>query len=155
MNNLRHETIYDIIKNRFAPLLTHDNFDLVTVIPDNVYTTLPNVDWLRDMVINDAIIAPELKKYRNEIFDCDDFVMYLKTKVSLRIANTSSYPYPVAVGYIITERHAFNFGVLDDNRLFILNTQSDDVGHIIPSNHNDTISFMKLTKINVIKNIYI
>jgi hypothetical protein len=145
-------SVYNILRSYFGTLIPESIFNLITIISDTSYLTA-NGNWLRDMVLNDPILAPE--RYRRDVFDCDDYVLYVKTKVGLYAANTPTITRPLAVGYILTNLHAFNFGIDDNNQLYILNTQSEQRDIISPQSAEQCASFLCLATNNSIKHIYI
>jgi len=146
------DAFYNILIKYFSPFIKKELFNSILTIADTSYETVDS-KWLRDMVLSDPILAP--LKYRRDIFDCDDYVLYLKTKISLYAANTKNITRPFAVGYIFTTQHAFNFGLNNTNKLYILNTQSDNRDLIIPKTQEECSNFLKLTKTNLIQHLYI
>jgi hypothetical protein len=145
-------TVYNILRYYFGSLISDEYFNYIITIADTSYLPV-NGDWLRDMVIHDPILAPD--RYRRDIFDCDDYVLYVKTKVSLFAANSPTITRPFAVGYILTDVHAFNFGIDDVNSIFILNTQSAERSVIKPQFAEDCAKILELSANNPIKHIYI
>jgi len=145
-------TVYNILRSDFGTLIPDAIFNYITTIADTSYLTADG-NWLRDMVLHDPILAPE--KYRRDIFDCDDYVLYVKTRVGLYAANTPAITRPFAVGYILTKLHAFNFGIDNSNRIYILNTQSDQRDIISPQSAEQCASFLGLTANNPITHLYI
>ncbi len=144
--------VYNILRSYFGVLIPNEIFNYVTIIADTSYLTTDG-NWLREMVLHDPILAPE--RYRRDIFDCDDYVLYVKTRVGLYATNTPTITRPLAVGYILTNQHAFNFGIDDNNRVYILNTQSNQRSIIIPQSSDECATFLGLSNSNPIKNIYI
>lgn len=144
--------VYNVFRSYFRGLIPDSIFNDITIISDTSYQTIDGV-WLRDMVLNDAILAP--LRYRRDIFDCDDYVLYLKAKIGLYAANTESITRPLAVGYILTKQHAFNFGIDNNGHLFILNTQSENRSILNPASAEECAFFLQISNINPIKNVYI
>lgn len=144
--------VYNILRSYFGSLVPEPAFNYITTISDTSYLTVDG-NWVREMVLHDPVLAPE--RYRRDIFDCDDYVLYVKTKIGLYAANTPSINRPLAVGYILTNQHAFNFGIDDANRVFILNTQSESRAIISPTSAEDCATFLELSNINPIKHLYI
>jgi len=144
--------VYNILRSYFGTLIPDDIFNYITTIADTSYLTADG-NWLRNMVIHDPILAPE--RYRRDLFDCDDYVLYVKTRVGLYAANTPSISRPLAVGYILTNFHAFNFGIDNNNCIYILNTQSDQRELISPQSPEECAAFLGLTTNNPIKHLYI
>lgn len=148
-----HGTVlYNILRSNFRNFIPDNIFNLVTMVSDSSYLPV-EANWLREMAIHDPILAPS--KYRRDIFDCDDYVLYLKTKVGLYAANTPVLTKPLAVGYILTQLHAFNFGVDENNGLYILNTQSELREFIFPKTPEQCSHFLGLSSNNSITYIYI
>jgi hypothetical protein len=114
---------------------------------------MPDPGWLRNMVLHEPILSPE--RYRRDIFDCDDYVMFLKTRVSLFAANKKEFISPIAMGFLLTRIHAFNFAILDNNSVYLLNTQSDQVDSLIPQNPQQAADFLDLKSNNPLKFIYL
>lgn len=146
-------TIYRDLNLSFGKLLDPNHFEFITIVSDNSYQTVTSAEWLQSMVKTDAQLAPS--KYRRDIFDCDDYVMYLKTRVSLFAANTPGNNFPYAIGFILTTLHAFNFGITDQREVFMLNTQSDNRDFLIFDNLQNARDFLSLSNQNSIKFIYI
>ena len=90
-------------------------------VSDIQYVSCP-IRFIRGIAMAEPMLTPGA--YRAEVFDCDDYVQYLKVKVSLYAAYRGFTAAP-AVGFLLTELHAFNFCLDPDGRLYILNTQSD------------------------------
>jgi len=144
--------VYNILRGYFRTLIPDNIFNYITTIADASYLTADG-NWLRDMVLHDPILAP--KRYRSDIFDCDDYVLYVKTKVGLYAANTPTIKRPLAVGYILTNLHAFNFGIDNNNRIYILNTQSEGRDIISPQSAEECAAFLGLATNNPIRQLYI
>lgn len=150
---LSQNTIYQDLLTSLGKLVDPNHFGFITIVADSSYQTVSSATWLQAMVKTDAQLAP--KKYRRDIFDCDDYVMYLKTKVSLFAANTPGNNYPFSIGFLLTTLHAFNFGITDTREVFLLNTQSDDRDFLIFDNLKKASDFLFLSNQNAIKFIYI
>ncbi len=145
-------SVYSILTMYFGALIPEELFNSITIISDTSYLAIDG-NWVRNMVLHDPVLAPE--RYRRDIFDCDDYVLYVKTRIGLYAANTPSITRPLAVGYILTDKHAFNFGIDDTNGIFILNTQSDERKIIKPRSSTECAAFLELTNNNPIKHVYI
>jgi hypothetical protein len=152
MVNISAETVFTILSNKLEQFTPNNTFSIMAIIADEGYVTVPP-NWLRDTVLHEAILSPS--KYRRDIFDCDDYVMFLKTKISLYAANKKEFNRPIAAGFLLTQIHAFNFGITDENKLFILNTQSADVDLIIDPLPGECAQFLDIAENNLIKFIYI
>jgi hypothetical protein len=145
--------VYNILRRNFGTLIPIETFNTITIIADTSYLTTDSA-WLREMAIHDPILSPS--RYRRDIFDCDDYVLYLKTSVSLYAANSKNITRPFAVGYILTKLHAFNFGIDENKRLYILNTQSTQRDLIAPQTPEECANFLDLgLSNNKIQQLYI
>lgn len=153
MPTLSASSAFQILKNYFGGFVAPPVFPAITVIADNSYSTMPNPDWLRNMVLHEPILSPA--RYRRDIFDCDDYVMFLKTRVSLFAANKGEFTSPIAMGFLLTRIHAFNFALLDNNSLYLLNTQSNTVDFLIPQDAQQAANFLGLSANNPLKFIYL
>lgn len=153
MEIISNTLVYEKLYLTLWKLIPANLSETITLVADNNYLTLKDAAWLQNFVITDPHLAPA--KYRYDIFDCDDYVMYLKTKSSLFAANTSGFNYPLAVGFLLTVKHAFNFGITDDGSLFVLNTQSSTRDFLLFDDAQVMSSFLALSTTNPIKFIYI
>src|SRR5262245_50727730 len=102
---IANDQVLNILSYYFSKLIPAEEFLLRTIIADESYLTVPP-PWVRNCILTDPILAP--KKYQKEVFDCDDYVQYLKTKMDLYAA-AKQFPAPIAVGYLLTKIHAFSF----------------------------------------------
>jgi hypothetical protein len=109
------------------------------VIVDNRYQPV-QADWIKAAIETDAVLVR--KPYTNDVFDCDDYAFYLKTKFAL-VAQQKNVPAPFALGVLVTRLHAFNFCFEPDATLHLINTQADGA----PSTSNEAAfpSFLELT----------
>lgn len=112
------EEVCSIIANSLQFLDFNNSTKLI--IADNNYLPV-DYAWIHNAIISDPVISPQ--RYKNDIFDCDDYVLYLKTKISL-FAQSNALQSPLALGFLLTQRHAFNFIINENKELVILNTQS-------------------------------
>lgn len=147
---ITNDRILTILSNIFRPpLINSSEFRQRTILADTIYLeTSPK--FVLDAILTDPILSPQ--KYHADIFDCDDYVQYLKTKLSLYAASNNLQA-PLAVGYLFTTEHAFTLCIAPGSNLFIINTQSTDHGIT-----NDTSSFLNFLAIrpgNSITAIYI
>jgi hypothetical protein len=150
MTAIPSTTVYDILKHYFGPFIP--SFNEKVIMGDLDYLPV-EPQWFRNMAVYDPVLDP--KCYRPNIFDCDDYVIYLRVKVSLHAANTPAISNPLAAGYIFTDLHAFNFCIDAANRVFILNTQSSQQEIMHPQSPNVCATFLGLTPSNTIKHIYL
>jgi hypothetical protein len=145
---LQRGTVLNILHSGFSQLIGED-FPKLTIIADDNYSTVGR-DWVIDAITTDPILSPS--HYVNNVFDCDDYVLYLKTKISL-YAQSNKLKSPLALGFIMTNRHAFNFCIDDNRDTHIINTQSDDKAST--SDPGSFKAFLNLTGSNSIQLIYI
>ena len=93
------------------------NFNWVKNLKNKVYVVDNGyIPLSRTFVLNTIKYDEWLKRdisYIPDVFDCDDYAMYLKCKISKMFVNEQQ-KLPGALGFIITTKHAFNFSV--DNR---------------------------------------
>lgn len=120
-----------------------------TVIADDEYLPVP-LDMVMASITSDPILAPE--RYRRNVFDCDDYVMHMKTKLGL-FAQTNKLIAPLAFGFILTTVHAYNFGLDPSGTIFIVNTQSSD--RPVQTDPNLFGVFLNLSNKNIVRLIYI
>lgn len=92
--------------------------------------------------------------YAPNVFDCDDYVVYLRTKLAIWARN-NGLSQPLAVGYIITTEHAFNFCIDSDQRVVLINTQSETEHIDTAENPMTFASFLNLSPGNDLRLIYI
>jgi hypothetical protein len=114
--------VLTILSNTVGPLIPAAEFPIRTVVADDTYLETPP-EFVVDAIRTDPVLSPA--SYQANIFDCDDYVQYLKTKLSLYAA-TNHLPAPLAVGYLCTNDHAFTVCIGPNTQLFLINTQSDD-----------------------------
>lgn len=146
---IQRATVLNILNYGFNKLIGDENFVKLTIVSDNIYSTTER-DWIISAITTDPILSPS--RYVNNVFDCDDYVLYLKTKMSL-YAQTNKLKVPLAIGFIITNRHAFNFCIDANQDTNIINTQSDDKA--FTNQVDNYAAFLKLTDSNSIQLIYI
>ena len=138
-----------ILSNNLELLMSAAEFPIRTIVADETYLETPP-DFVRDAIMTDPVLSPS--NYHADIFDCDDYVQYLKTKLSLYAAS-NHLPAPLAVGYICTTNHAFTLCIGPNAQLFLINTQSDD--HAITGDRETFRQFLSLRPDNRITCIYI
>ena len=140
---------FTILSNSLGRLVSPDDFLNRTILADNNYLETPP-DFVLNAILTDPVLSPQ--SYHADIFDCDDYVQYLKTKMSLYAA-ANLLPAPLAVGYLLTTEHAFSFCIGPGSQLFLINTQS--TGHDITSDLATFSSFLNLKPGNTINIIYL
>jgi hypothetical protein len=146
---LTRESIQNVIRNTFSDWVPAEQLRFLSVVSDNVYVGADLV-WLMGMILHDPVLAPTA--YQQEIFDCDDYAFYVKTRASLHAEN-NSLAAPLAVGVLLTDAHAFNIGIAVDGTVTIVNTQSTDHGTI--STPSAFGQFLSLGPANSIRLIYL
>jgi hypothetical protein len=147
MITLTKMEVANILQNAFGNLMGPD-FPKRTIIADDVYESV-DIGLLLKSIETDPVLSPGM--YRRDVFDCDDYVMYLKTKMSLFAQNHGSAP--IGVGILLTEQHAFNIGIDEHAVLHIINTQSADRGIINDIGHFG--EWLRLSNTNIIQLLYI
>jgi len=119
------------------------------IISDEEYLGI-DPQWVVNSIITDPILAP--KRYRKNVFDCDDYVIYLKSKTGL-YAQNNKLSCPLAIGFLLTKIHAYNFCIDDNRTLHIINTQSKE--RKTSSDQNNFSTFLEIDESNPIQFIYI
>ena len=141
--------VFNIISNVLGPLMPPAEFQIRTTLADNEYLeTTP--EFVVSSIVADPVLS--VQSYHAEIFDCDDYVLYLKTKLSLYAAS-NLLSAPLAVGYLFTDNHAFTFCISSGSVLFLINTQSAD--HAVTGDPATFVEFLSLGPGNRITTIYI
>lgn len=95
------------------------NLNKKLFIVDNSYEAISK-SFILQQIKTDEWLQPELS-YKQEVFDCDDFVMHLKTKLA-KLAFHKQGLRPLALGFIITTSHAFNFSIGSNRQLVLYDT---------------------------------
>ena len=143
------ESMQNILYHYFADLIGAEEFARRTIIADKHYRPV-EIDFVLDSVRTDPVLAAE--RYRRNVFDCDDYVLYLKTKLNL-YAHSRNYHAPLALGFLLTKEHAFNFCINSNKSLYLINTQSKDQA---ATNDNEQFSdFLGLREGNAVQFVYI
>lgn len=112
---LSKDTVGGIVKSGLAQFVRFP--DIQIVLTDREYQTV-QLQWLIDRINFDDVLTGT---YVPEVFDCEDFVLYLRTRTSL-YAVLHQANAPMALGFIFTDIHAFNFCIDDDQNLVIVDT---------------------------------
>jgi hypothetical protein len=118
------------------------------IVADDTYEAA-DLGWVVDSIRTDPVLA--IERYRSDVFDCDDYALYLKTKVGLYAQGVLLHP--LAVGFLFTQRHAFNFSVGDGQALSVIDTQSAD--RRTEGDRSRFESFLGTSRDNIIQFIYI
>ena len=142
-------TVMTILSNTVGPLMPASEFAIRTVVADDTYLETPP-DFVLNAIVTDPVLSPS--NYHADIFDCDDYVQYLKTKLSLYAA-ANHLSAPLAVGYLCTTYHAFTLCIGPNGQLVLINTQSTD--HAITSDPAAFAQFLSLRPDNEIICIYL
>jgi len=154
MTPLASSEVYQIIRGYFSPLLSDSRlFKFQVLVADNSYFSAPDAKDIQTIINSDPVLLPQ--RYRRDIFDCDDYAIYLKTKMNLIAANTTGQTRPFAFGYIITSNHAYNFGIGHSKEIYVINTQSDNRYYLYPESISQLSQFLELNTQNPIKSIFI
>jgi hypothetical protein len=141
--------VLNILSNLLGPLMPVAEFQYRTTLADNEYLeTEPG--FVVSAIVTDPILS--VQSYHAEIFDCDDYVLYLKTKLSLYAAS-NRFSAPLAVGYLFTTNHAFNFCIGSSSILHLINTQSES--HPVTCDPTTFSNFLSIGPSNRITTIYI
>lgn len=138
-----------LLQNALGGLVSDDFFARGLIISDSAYRTV-DAGFVVNAVVTDPVLSPA--RYRADVFDCDDYVFFLKVKLAL-LAAAHKLDEPLAVGCLLTRRHAFSFCLDPSQRVVIINTQSDD--HAITSNPETFGDFLELSPQNPVRLVYL
>jgi hypothetical protein len=142
------DTIRNIIFNGLGDSIG-DGYDYKVIVVDDTYIPVEE-SFVRHAITTDQILSND--NYESDEFDCDDYVLYLRTKLSTYALN-NKLGAPLALGFLITHRHAYNFFINTDDQLGIINTQSTD--RKLTFDKNDFAAFLELDSDNSIQLLYI
>jgi hypothetical protein len=146
---LTRESVQNVLRNAFAGWVPGDQLRFITVVSDDEYVGA-ELAWLVGLIVHDPVLAPAA--YRRDVFDCDDYAFYVKTRVALFAENTGLRA-PLAVGVLLTDAHAFNIGLAPDGTLSLVDAQSAD--RATTSAPSDFGRFLSLGPANGIRLIYL
>lgn len=121
-----------------------------TIISDDLYLRV-DTTWILGMIAHDPLIA-NANSYVPDVFDCDDYVHWLRSQASL-FALQNKLSAPLAVGTLMTTDHAFNVIIRLDGEVEIVNTQS--AGHATEPDPEKFAGFLRLSPSNQLRSIYI
>jgi hypothetical protein len=121
MVSMTNDEVKNILYAYFFTMMGPESFRSRVIIADNQYTAA-DLQWLLDAIRTDPVLSS--KSYLEDTFDCDDYVFYLKTKVSL-FSSSQRSPAPQAVGFLLTMQHAFNLCIDAESQVWLINTQSE------------------------------
>jgi hypothetical protein len=141
---LTYQNVRQALVSAFSRLVPIERI----VISDTRYLTIPVAPVLQ-LIHSDPFLSPGA--YRSEVFDCDDYVMYVKTKLAL-YAQQHDLAAPLALGFALTVEHAFTVGIADEG-VFLIDTQSDTTP--VATDPSVFAAFMRLTSGNIIQFLYI
>jgi hypothetical protein len=149
--NSRVNTILINSLGQFVPPDANDEstFKYRALIVDKAYITVSPV-WVKNAILADPVLSPE--RYKNDVFDCDDYVQYLRVRMALYAAN-HDLSFPLALGYLFTKKHAFSFCLDHDRSLWLINTQSD--AKAMTNDLELFVQFLEYSRSNPITHIYI
>jgi len=119
--NFSKDNLSQLLEPALRDLVSGGEYGARVFIVDDHYQSVEVADVLTSISL-DPWLAPNI--YHADVFDCDDFVMYLRTKFAMW-ARTSGLSSPLALGFILTVHHAFNFCVDASYKLNLINTQSE------------------------------
>lgn len=143
--NLTKQNISQIIKLNFSWV---KDLRKKVFIMDNGYKPLSKA-FVLNTIKDDEWLKTD-KSYKPEVFDCDDFVMYLKCKVS-KIFVQDQQQLPGAIGFIITSGHAFSLSIDSKRKITIYDT----VRTKLETDPEKFASFLEINPGNIVKLIYI
>lgn len=114
-------TVRNLLVLRFLNLIGNPQIaGARIVVSDEQYLTCP-AEFARGVAVLDPMLSAGA--YIPQVFDCDDYVQFLRLRMSW-FAVRRRFSSPLAVGFLLTDRHAFNFGVNPAGQIYLLNTQS-------------------------------
>lgn len=142
-------TMANVLRYYFQALVIPAEFPIRVDIVDDQYLPV-SPGPIVTAILNDPILAPS--SYINDVFDCDDYVMYLRTKLAL-YAQQNHAPAPFALGIILTRVHAFNFCIDAQKQPFLIDTQSSTKP--VTGDPQQFGSFLGLSAANSVRLIYI
>ncbi len=97
-----------------------------------------------DIVRADQLIGPDqpTRVHRPEIFDCDNYAFHLRNLIAL--ATPKELKFPLALGCLMTDVHAWNVIVVDPRTVLLLDvldsslpTSTDAFGDFIDRDNSD------------------
>jgi hypothetical protein len=143
------ELVFQLLSAAFTGLLLESEIEHRLIVADTRYRSV-SPEWLRAIAMADPVL--DKGKYESDVFDCDDFCQYLRTKVAL-YAHEQQLNAPLAAGFLLTQKHAVNLCIDADQNVHILDTQSDE--RTLASDPTSFTDLLKLTPSNPIRMIYI
>lgn len=110
-----------VLGSRLRALVPVSEWDFRVIMVDQSWLTV-SADFLYQVIRSDPMLSPN--HYEDEVFDCDDFALALKTKMAF-FAQNNKLQTPYAVGFILTKKHAFNFCIEEGGSMALIDTQYD------------------------------
>ncbi len=143
------DLVLQLLSGAFAGLLLDSEMGDRVIVADRRYRSV-SPEWLRATALADPVL--DRANYENDVFDRDDFVQYLRTKVAL-YAHAQKLDAPLAAGFLLTQKHAVNFCIDSGQNVHLFDTQSG--GRILASDPALFTGVLNLTPSNPIRMIYI
>jgi len=143
------DLVFQLLSAAFTGLLLDSEVEHRIIVADGRYRSV-SPEWLQAIALADPIL--DQKNYQTDVFDCDDFCQYLRTKVAL-YALEQKLNAPLAAGFLLTQKHAVNFCIDADQNVHILDTQSEE--RTLANDPSSFTDLLKLTPSNPIRMIYI
>ncbi len=157
-----HSKVFSVLYPLISPQKRSQLQFRIVVADDGYYPA--NLAWLMAAITGRF----ESSLRQNQVFDCDDHVQLLRAISSLSAATCSPNPLlcPLAVGYLITEFHAFNWLINDLGNVVLIDTHNTQhrsveiVGAIDPNQNPESydtcLTFLNLREpTNAILSVYI
>jgi len=141
--------VANILYAAFNDFIDPNEFPIRVILADDQY--LPaDIAWVINSIETDPILSPG--RYTRNIFDCDDYVLYLKTKMGL-FAQKAKAAAPFALGFLLTQKHAFNLCIDENKQIHLINTQSDNKAST--AERQAFATFLNVGSSNTIQIIYL
>jgi len=143
------DLVLRLLSGAFAGLLLDSELEDRIIVSDRRYRSV-SPEWLKALALADPVL--DEAKYDNDVFDCDDFVQYLRTQAAL-YAHEQKLDAPLAAGFLLTQKHAVSLCIDADQNVHLFDTQSEE--RTIASEPARFTDVLKLTPSNPIRMIYI
>jgi hypothetical protein len=141
--------VANILYATFNNFIDSNEFPIRVILADDQYLPV-DIAWVINFIETDPILSPD--RYTGNIFDCDDYVLYLKTKTGL-FAQKAEAAAPFALGFLFTQKHAFNLCIDENRQVHLINTQSDN--RASTAEREAFATFLKIGNSNTIQIIYL
>ena len=142
-------TARTVLANGLGGLIPPGELPVRLTIADTRYLETP-VGFVLSSITTDPVLS--VSSYHRDVFDCDDYVLYLKVKLGL-FAAVNRLGAPPAVGFLFTTEHAFSFCISAGASLVLVNTQSPD--RAIEGRPERFASFLSVRPDNPITLVYL